>query len=179
MEEGTAVSMTTEQQGGVESAPAERPGFTSGYGIAAQGEGMLSWQTVTEQLTAARNYWVATTRPDGQPHVAPVWGLWLDGRFVFSTDPQSRKGQNLARRPALAVHLESGDDAVILEGTAESVHDAAFLERFADAYEAKYSFRPEPNPEAQGVYQLRPAVAFAWREQDFPNTATRWRFAAE
>lgn len=69
----------------------------------------------------ARNYWVVTTRSDGKPHSVPVWSIWLDETFYFGTDRRSRKGRNLATNPGLVVHLESGDDVVILEGVAEEV----------------------------------------------------------
>lgn len=131
---------------------------------------------MTDGLVAARNYWVATARPDGRPHASPVWGLWLDGAFLFATDPASQKGRNLAANPDLVVHLESGDDVVILEGRAEEVADPSLLERFTEAYEDKYQVRPEVDPAQSGVYRLRPRVVFAWRERDFPTSATRWRF---
>ncbi len=153
-----------------------RPCLPTGYGIATGDEGMLPWRHVTEQMAQARNYWVATTRPDGRPHVVPVWGLWLDERFYFSTDAASRKGRNLAASPELVVHLESGDDVVILEGIAEIVTDAPFLARFADAYDAKYQVRLDFTDPAYRVYRLRLRVAWAWQEKDFPQTATRWRF---
>jgi PPOX class probable F420-dependent enzyme len=154
---------------------AERPGFDPGYGIAEDAPD-ASWADAVARLEAARNYWVVTTRPDGRPHAMPVWGLWLDGAVVFSTSPESRKGRNLAANPELVVHLESGDDAVILEGRVEVVEDADLLRRFSDAYFEKYGWRVEPGP-GFGVYALRPRVAFTWREQDFPQSATRWRFA--
>ena len=147
------------------------------YGIeTGTTEGAVSWGGVTRRLTEARNYWLVTVRGDGRPHAAPVWGLWLDGAFYFSTDPGSQKGRNLARRPDVVMHLESGDDVVILEGRAQPVTDAAALGRYADAYEAKYDVRPEADPQATNVYAVRPQTAFAWREQDFPRSATRWRF---
>src|SRR4051812_9693775 len=99
--------------------PPERPGLVAGNGIDQPAEGLLPWSFVDERRATAHNYWVVTSSAAGRPHAAPVWGLWLDGRFYFSTDPASRKGRNLAANPALVVHLESGDDAVILEGTAE------------------------------------------------------------
>src|SRR5205823_8491316 len=125
---------------GPPTAPrAGRPEMPSGYGInRATDEGLLPWSFVQERLTTARNYWIATARPDGRPHVAPVWGLWLDEAFYFSTDPASRKARNLQASPALVVHLESGDDVVILEGTAERVADPYLRDRFAEAYDAKY-----------------------------------------
>ena len=81
--------------------------------------------------------------------------------------------------------MESGDDVVILEGTAEELADPdpLLVTQIADAYEAKYvdpetgdSFRPES---AEGMYRVRPRAAFAWVERIFPRTATRWLFDDE
>jgi pyridoxine/pyridoxamine 5'-phosphate oxidase len=140
-------------------------------------DGLLPWSFVAERMASSRNYWIATTRTDGRPHVAPVWGLWLDGVFYFSTDPKSVKGRNLAAKPDVVVHLESGDEAVILEGIAEPVADLIELTRFADAYEPKYQFRPDPTTPDQGVYRLKVVTAFAWAEKEFLTSATRWSFA--
>ncbi|MEX2431003.1 MAG: pyridoxamine 5'-phosphate oxidase family protein [Dehalococcoidia bacterium] len=153
-----------------------RPDFTPDYGISKTPEGMLPLETVEQWFTASRNYWVVTTRPDGRPHAAPVWGVWLDHAFYFSTDPASRKGRNFGTMPEAVVHLESGDDVAVLEGRVERVTDESLFEQFADAYEAKYQFRPEPGVPSMGVYRLRHRTAYAWREQNFPTSATRWRF---
>jgi PPOX class probable F420-dependent enzyme len=140
---------------------------------------MLAWRAVEKSLSASRNYWLSTTRPNGRPHAMPIWGLWLDGMFYFATDPTSRKGRNLAANPHAVVHLESGDNVAILEGTVGVVKRAALLRRFADAYEAKYDFRPDVSDPSATVYRLRPEVAFAWGEKDFPSSATRWTFEYE
>lgn len=149
----------------------DRPQMPTGYGVAAEADGQLDWPDVVRRLAAARNYWLCTTRPDGRPHAMPVWGLWLEDGVVFSTDPASRKGRNLADRPAAVIHLESGDDVVVLEGNV--LQFAGDRTAFADAYHAKYDFRPDPGP-TQGVYAMRPHVVLAWREADFPRSATRW-----
>jgi hypothetical protein len=73
------------------------------------------------------------------------------------------------------VHLESGDLTVILEGRVREVRDAALLTRYADAYQAKYRFRPDPGDRKNVTYALRARVGFAWRERDFPKSATRWK----
>lgn len=159
-----------------ESRQRGRPDMPAGYGVHAAADGLLSWDWVTERLTRARNYWLATTRPDGRPHAAPVWGIWLDGGFYFGTHRRSQKGRNLAHNPNLAVHLESGDEAVILEGVVEELTAPQEFERYAAAYAAKYDFRPEPGGPDDVTYRLRPQVALAWLESDFPRTATRWRF---
>jgi hypothetical protein len=104
-----------------------------------------------------------------------VWGLWFEGHFYFGTSPKSVDGQNISLNPWLAVHLESGDDVVILEGKAEVVSEHDLLSRLDEAYRAKYSFhliRDDVSP----VYMLRHRVAFAWVERDFVGSATRYNF---
>lgn len=152
---------------------------TAGYGlVAAPADGSaLPWAQVEQWLAAARGYWVCTTRADGRPHAMPVWGLWRDGELWFSTDPASHKGRNLAARPQVVVHLESGDEVVVLEGVAERVQEPGALTGFDDAYDAKYEVRPSSMGDAAGVYRVRPAVALTWTEADFPTTATRWTFS--
>ncbi len=147
-----------------------RPRFPSSYGIAAGTEGMLDWSWAEERLAASRNYWIVTAREDGSPHAAPVWGLWYDGGVVFGTAPDSRKAVNLRRDRRACVHLESGDEVVIIEGLAENTH---FDEDMADLYAAKYDFRPDTGP---GWWRVEPRVALVWLESDYPSTATRFRF---
>ncbi len=154
-----------------------RPQMGAGYGISASGEGMLSWRRVAEQMSGARNYWVSTTRPDGRPHAAPVWGVWVEGTLYFGTGRRSRKARNLRANPALTVHLESGDDVVIIEGVAEEVMDEASLDAVDAAYRAKYGMGVGEAGDGAAWYALRPRAAYTWLERDFPNTATRWRFA--
>ena len=130
---------------------------------------MLEWAWADERLRASRNYWVCTTRADGRAHAAPVWGIWHEGAVVFGTDPKSVKGRNIARDPRAVVHLESGDEVVILEGTIERVQ---VDDAIADAYEEKYGMRAmDTGGEA---FTLRASFALAWTESDYPNTATRF-----
>jgi pyridoxine/pyridoxamine 5'-phosphate oxidase len=131
---------------------------------------------IRAQIVAAHNYWIVTARPDGRPHAMPVWGVWLRESLLFSTSRDSRKARNLAGQPYLVVHLESGNEAVILEGLAEVVSDAKLLAQYVEAYEAKCQFRLDPKDTKDVTYAVRPQVAFAWSERDFSGGATRWRF---
>ena len=62
--------------------------YMPGYGPldAAQGTGLLPWSWAVERLERSHDYWVATIRPDGRPHVMPVWGIWLEDAGVRLTD---------------------------------------------------------------------------------------------
>jgi hypothetical protein len=141
------------------------------YGISTKQDGMLEWDWVDAQMAKSRNYWIGSTKADGRPHVAPVWGVWVDGTLYFSSDPDSQKARNLRANPEVVVHLESGDDTVIIEGTAALGTPGKSV---SDAYSAKYG--PGIVDENTKYYALKPRKVLAWREQDFPNSATRWEF---
>ena len=158
------------------------PEMPAGYGVPGSDEGMLDWSWAVERLETARNYWFSTTRPDGRPHAMPAWAVWLDGELYFEGSPMARRARNLALNPAVVVHLESGDEVVILEGEAREVGkpDRALAERLAAGFTAKYAettyyYRPSPEQwDRGGLWATRPRVAFGWSA--FPQTVTRWRF---
>jgi hypothetical protein len=153
----------------------ERPDFKD-YGIAKSPKGLMDWAWADEQLTKARNYWIASTRADGRPHVAPVWGVWFDGAVYFSSARSSIKAQNLSARPDVVIHLESGDDVVIFEGRAIEVKDEAVMAKVGPVYEAKYGMGDISLNESSAWFAIAPRSALGWLEKDFPNTATRWVF---
>jgi len=152
----------------------ERPSMPAGYGIRSDADGQMPWEWVTQQLTRGRNYWICTTRDDGRPHAMPVWGVWVDDALLFSTDPTSVKGRNLAARPDIVVHLESGDDVVVLEGRVGRMSSVR-LAGFVEAYDVKYGHRVDADNPDYGLYELVPDRVLAWREENFPVSATRFR----
>ena len=144
-----------------------------GYGIREGAEGMLPWSSARERLENSRNYWVASVRPDGRPHVMPVWAVWIDDVLYFSTARTSRKARNLVANSNCVVSTESGAQAVVVEGAAAIENDHAALRGPWDAYRAKYNW----SVEGESMFVVRPSVAFAFTEDDnFTGTATRWRF---
>ena len=155
---------------------ASRLRMSRGYQVTADEEPLLPWSRVVERIDQARNYWLATTRPDGRPHVTPIWGVWVDGALYFDGFPTARWARNMAANPSIAVHLESGDDVVVLEGTAEDIDrvtDADLATRIVGVWDAKYG-GAHPDPAARGIFRLRPQAARGWSR--FPHDATRWRF---
>lgn len=137
----------------------------------------LPFSHAAERLAKSRNYWICTSRPDGRPHSIPVWGFWIDGALYFGTARSSRKARNLAQNTAVSIHLDSGDDVVILEGVAVEVDltNKSMRKKLDQASRAKYKMPMIVMPEAM-LYSVRPRVVLAWTEKDFPNNATRWEF---
>lgn len=159
------------------------------YGPVEGLDGTLPWTWAESRLVDARNYWVATVGPGGAPHVAPVWGIWVDGAVWFGTDPASAKARNLDRDGRVVVNLESGEEAVIVHGDADSLPlgdlDPTLRDALDDAYAAKYvdvetgePMRLSDAPEGSLIYRVTPRHVLGWLEQDFPRSRTRWRFPA-
>jgi hypothetical protein len=146
--------------------------FMPGYGISTKRKGLLEWEVVEKGMLAARNYWLATSRTDGRPHSTPVWGLWHSSVFYFGMDKKSQKAENIANNSAIVVHLESGDEVVILEGVAEQIKDKNLLQQLDELYRKKYDV---PLLGEAPIFALEAEKIFAWHESDFPNTATRWQ----
>jgi hypothetical protein len=148
----------------------------------------LGWPQALERLQAADFYWLATVRPDGRPHVAPLLGVWVDGALHFSAGSATRKARNLAFTPDCVVTADSDGAHFVLEGRATQVRDAARLQRVASGYAAKYDWRvtvrdgalhgegaPTAGPPPYRVYQVSLAVLFTFPKDDSFG-ATRWRF---
>ena len=100
---------------------------------------------------------VATVGADGRPHVVPVWFV-LDGdTVVFTTGEDTRKGRHLRRDPrvALCVDEETPPFAfVLIEGTAELIHDAPDLLDWATRIAHRYM-----GADLAAAYGKRNAVA--------------------
>src|SRR5947207_15575370 len=85
--------------------------------------GLKPWSWALERLEKSHNYWIATSRPDGRPHLMVVWGIWWQDAFWFSTGPRTRKAKNIAAVPQVVIGTEDAGEAVILEGRAEEITD--------------------------------------------------------
>jgi len=140
----------------------------------------LSWPEVAARLAAARNYWLSTTTPSGAPHSAPVWGVVTGGTLYLYSERSTVKARNLAADPRVVVHLESGDDVVIVRGTAEDAGTPAQVPDVVRALSAKYiaeadrQYLPEADPDFDVVYAIRPRSAMMWRLADYEASQRRW-----
>lgn len=71
--------------------------------------------TRLERLQSEQNIWLATARPDGRPHLVPIWFVWVDEVFYICTENQSIKARNLRANPRASVSLESGVQPIVAE----------------------------------------------------------------
>jgi PPOX class probable F420-dependent enzyme len=153
---------------------ATRP-YMPGYGLKAESAGLLPWSWARQRLEKSHNYFLSTVSPDGSPHCMPVWGLWLNETFYFSTGRQSKKARNLAHDPRCVLCTDNPAEAVIVEGTAALDPDPKALKRIAPAYNDKYHYGDVGEMD-EPVYVVTPRVAFGMVEGSMVKTATRWTF---
>ncbi|MCC6904416.1 MAG: PPOX class F420-dependent oxidoreductase [Anaerolineae bacterium] len=86
---------------------------------------------------------IATVRPDGRPHVAPIWYLWHDGAMYFETMYSTVKGKNLKAYPYLAVTVDvtgggMRNKLVVLEGKVELIEDKDEVRRITEQIYIRY-----------------------------------------
>ena len=157
---------------------ADRP-HVPGYGIPKTLKGTIPWLWARERLEPAIVYWLATTGADGAPHIIPIWGAWVRDRWYVEGGP-TRWQRNLRENPQMAIHIEIGEEVVIVEGTAtELVAPGPPLRDEILAGYAKYKAPKGYEASAEnwaqgGLWELRPIKAFAW--STFPTDMTRYRF---
>jgi PPOX class probable F420-dependent enzyme len=88
----------------------------------------MSEEEVFAFLRQLRVIFVATVKPNGHPHVVPVWFTVIGKKLYFRTQDYKVKVKNIARNPWVACSAEAGDKyvslrGVMIEGIARIVED--------------------------------------------------------
>lgn len=152
-----------------------------GYGIAGPGDGrgFLPWSWAEERLTKSHDYWVATARPDGRPHLMPVWAVWDAAELWFSSSVGSRKARNLSREPRCSIATDNAWEPVVLEGVAHVVTDHDALARYIALENEKYGTDYGVDfldPAVNATFRVDPTWVFTLTEDDFTGSPTSWSF---
>jgi PPOX class probable F420-dependent enzyme len=79
-------------------------------------------RSILDALEREPVVWLSTTRPDGGPHVVPLWFLW-DGRSIVAfSKPHAQKVRNLRADPRAMVAVGRAGatlDVELIEAVAE------------------------------------------------------------
>lgn len=146
------------------------------------------WATGSALLAEAQMYWLASVQRNGQPHVAPLYAVWLDDTWYFCTGADEQKAVNLRHNRRVTVltgtNRAEGVD-VVLQGQVERITDQALLHRLAAEYQRKYDwtyhvtaegFDGEENGGGLAlVFAVAPVKGHAFGKGG-PFSQTRWTF---
>jgi PPOX class probable F420-dependent enzyme len=92
---------------------------------------------VEHRLQTEQNLWLATVRPDGSPHLVPIWFVWVAGKIYLCTGAESVKVRNAKQNPRVSIALEDGSQPIVIEGLARPIGqiDSAVLAEFQRKYD--------------------------------------------
>jgi general stress protein 26 len=154
----------------------------------------IPWSRALEALESGdpqkQTPFLATTRPDGRPHMAGVGALWDSGKVYFVSGAGTRKSRNLAQNANCAISMSLTGIDLVIEGEAERVTDDPTLQRLARRYADQgwpasvkdgaftYDYSaPSAGPPPWDLYAIAPTTVLAVLT-DEPGGATRWRLDA-
>jgi len=121
-------------------------------------------ERVSRRLQEAEIIWVASVRPNGAPHLSPVWFVWDGGRLFICISPASRKARNLAQNPQVAVSLEDGRRVVIVEGIA-SPATGEEREQVAPLFLRKYDWDIRADQTYTLLLKITPRKFLTWGDE--------------
>jgi Pyridoxamine 5'-phosphate oxidase len=153
------------------------------------GARVLDWAEAQRRLTTGGWRWLATVRPDGAPHVMPVFGAWSESVVFVASKGTTRKSRNLDADGRCVLTTDVDGVHLVVEGEGSRVRDEEMLERASAAFEQVYGWSttvagdeldaeygaPTSGGPPYRVYQIVPSKVFALPAAgDF--MPTRWRF---
>lgn len=105
----------------------------------------------------------------------------VTGQVLYlCSERRTVKARNLAADPRVVVHLESGEDVVIVRGTAKDLGTPAQVPEVVAALPAKYAgpddrrYLPDADPGFDVVYAIGPQSAMMWRLASYETSQRRW-----
>ena len=114
-----------------------------------------------ELLEKQANIWFTCVRPDGRPHMTPVWFVYQTGKLFIGIDPGSVKNRNILNNPNVVMALEDGSHPLICEGTARVVN-LPLPQPLADAFLAKYKWDMTTEEQFHQVVEITPRKWLSW-----------------
>ena len=142
---------------------------------------LVTWGEVVARFDAARNAWIGSVDPAGTPHAVPIWTASVDEVLYVFGERRSVKFRNIAANPHVVVNLESGDEVVIVRGSAYDIGTPAQAPDVVAAFAAKYTdpddvqWLPDVDPSVDLVARISPSVALLWSSDDYFGTKRRWQ----
>jgi PPOX class probable F420-dependent enzyme len=137
---------------------------------------------VARLLDAEPVVWLSTVRPDGTPHLVPIWFSWDGESILIASKPHARKVANLRENPRVMLALGEPDDdfdvgllegiAEVLDGPAAQSLPASHLRKYRDQMAAIGLTREEFLATYSLVIRVRPTRFLPWHGRSAPASAS-------
>jgi nitroimidazol reductase NimA-like FMN-containing flavoprotein (pyridoxamine 5'-phosphate oxidase superfamily) len=134
-------------------------------------------------LHEQRTIRLATASPTGQPHVVPLWFVWVDGTVFMNSTLGNVTIRNLQRNPAATGSIDDGDvyeelRGVLVQGKVEWAADDPRLDEVKAAWSAKYmGGAPPPYDRWKNRiwFRLAPRRISSWNFRKIPEAKAKAR----
>jgi PPOX class probable F420-dependent enzyme len=123
--------------------------------------------------------WLSTVRPDGTPHMLPIWFSWDGDAVLIASKPHARKVANIRVNPQVMLALGEPDEdfdvglvegvAEILDAPASAVLQAAHLRKYRDQMTAIGLTVDEFLATYSLVIRVRPTRFLPWHGRTDPT----------
>lgn len=113
------------------------------------------------RLLSDRNVWLATVRPNGKPHLIPIWFCYLRDTFYICTEGRSVKVKNIQANPHVSVSLENGNQPVIAEGRA-TILERPYSEDVIAEFKQKYDWDISADSGYNVLLEISPEKWLKW-----------------
>jgi PPOX class probable F420-dependent enzyme len=125
--------------------------------------------------------WLSSVRPDGVPHLVPIWFWWDGEALLVASKPDAQKVRNLRANPSVMLALGDAEDDFdigLIEGRAElldrptaDVIDTARLEKYADQLGALGLTAADYASTYSQVIRITPRGFLGWHGRSMPRSA--------
>jgi PPOX class probable F420-dependent enzyme len=91
-------------------------------------DGIAAAARIDQLLRREPVVWLSSVRPDGTPHIVPIWFSWTGSEVLIATKPNAQKVRNLRANPSVMLALGEAEhdfDVGLLEGRAELIDEPA------------------------------------------------------
>jgi PPOX class probable F420-dependent enzyme len=128
--------------------------------------------SIGEALEGHDVVWLSSIRPDGRPHLVPVWFVWDGGSLIVLSKPNAQKVRNVRRDPRVMVAVGAPGvdfDVELIEAEAEldpGPANGALPGRFARKYQAQLELATTSIERFAAIYsqpiRIRPTRWLGW-----------------
>ncbi len=127
-------------------------------------------------LRAQRTARVGTVSPNGEPHVVPMWFVWLDGSIYMNTLNKARRTRDIETGSRVAVCIDGGHEyselcGAVLYGSFADAGDVPHVRKiFGEKY---WNGMDIPEVKSHRWIVMRPDKIVSWDFKKIPQGRDR------
>ena len=104
--------------------------------------------------------WFSSVRPDGRPHLAPIWHVVHEDRIYVVTQRKAVRAANISQQPHVSLALPDPMNVLVIEGVARPAPERR--EALRPLFQAKFNWDIATDADYDTVIEVTPRKVMAW-----------------